>query len=52
MKLHQLPVLLSLAASCLFGATAQAQTFPSQTLTILVPAPAGGPPDIGADEVP
>ncbi len=42
MKFRQLPVLFSLAAASLFGATAQAQTFPSKPLTIVVPAPAGG----------
>jgi tripartite-type tricarboxylate transporter receptor subunit TctC len=42
MKLHQLPILCSLAAASLFGAVAQAQTFPSKPLTIVAAAPAGG----------
>ena len=42
MKLHQLPILCSLAAMALFGAAAQAQTFPSKPLTIVAAAPAGG----------
>ncbi len=42
MRLRQLPVLCSLVAIGLFGAAAQAQTFPSKPLTILAPAPAGG----------
>jgi tripartite-type tricarboxylate transporter receptor subunit TctC len=46
MKLRQLPVLCCLAAASLFCAAAQAQTFPSKPLTMVVPAPAGGVLDI------
>ena len=46
MKFNQLPVLCSLVAASLFGAMAQAQTFPSKPLTMVVPAPAGGALDV------
>ena len=46
MKIHQLPLLCSLVAASLLGASAHAQTFPSKPLTMVVPAPPGGALDI------
>jgi tripartite-type tricarboxylate transporter receptor subunit TctC len=46
MKIRQLAALCSVVAMSLFGAAAQADTFPSKPLTLLVPAPAGGVLDI------
>jgi tripartite-type tricarboxylate transporter receptor subunit TctC len=45
MKFRQLPVLCSLAALCLLCATAQAQSFPSRPLNMMVAWPAGGASD-------
>jgi tripartite-type tricarboxylate transporter receptor subunit TctC len=42
MKLRHLPILCGLAAMSLFGAAAQAQTFPSKPLTLAVAVPPGG----------
>ncbi len=42
MNLRHLPIVCGLAAMSLFGAVAQAQTFPSKPLTMAVAVPAGG----------
>lgn len=46
MRFRHLAAAGGLLAMSLFGATAQAQTFPNKPLTIVVPAPAGGVLDI------
>lgn len=42
MRMLKLPVLYALAALCLLCATAQAQSFPTRPLTMMVAWPAGG----------
>jgi tripartite-type tricarboxylate transporter receptor subunit TctC len=46
MTMHRRSVLAGLAASALVPMRAQAQSFPSRTIRIIVPFPAGGPTDI------
>src|SRR5512135_1025057 len=44
-------VFLAVAAVCVAAIPASAQTYPSRTVTIIVPYPAGGPTDTTAREV-